>query len=136
MKNIITVIVALVIAIFSIGAQSKDAQVKFDERNHDFGTIKESNGPVTHVFEFENTGKETVAIVRASASCGCTKPEYSEEPIKPGKKGKVKVTYNPAGRPGEFDRKVTVRMRFTSDKEKRYILRISGVVIPENEEKR
>lgn len=135
MKNIITGIIALIIAVFGAGAQGKDAQVKFNDRSHDFGTIKESNGPVTHEFEFKNTGKEIVSIVRASASCGCTKPKYSEEPIKPGKKGKVTVTYNPSGRPGEFDRKVTVRMRFTSGKEKRYILRISGVVIPESEEK-
>ena len=68
----------------------------------------------------------------ATASCGCTRPEYPTKPIKPGKKGKVKVTYNPAGRPGEFRKTIKVR---TNGKPKKITLSIDGCVIPKNEKK-
>ena len=68
----------------------------------------------------------------ATASCGCTRPEYPTKPIKPGKKGKVKVTYNPAGRPGEFRKTIKVR---TNGKPKKITRSIDGCVIPKNEKK-
>ncbi len=129
MKKFITTFIALFIATFSMLADGEGAKISFLEKSHDFGTIKEVNGPVSYEFEFKNVGDEPLVILSARASCGCTKPEYPEKPIKPGEKGKIKITYNPAGRPGEFDRKVKIQ---TNDKGRRPILKISGVVIPKN----
>ncbi len=98
------------------------------EETHDFGTIKE--GPVAeYVFEFKNTGKEPLIIQSASASCGCTTPEWPKEPILPGKKGKITVHYNTQGRPGPFTKTVFITSNAVSDKE-RYELYIKGTVTP------
>lgn len=115
----------------AIVAGENGALMSFIEKTHDFGTIKEADGPVSHEFEFKNTGDSPLVIISASASCGCTRPEYPKEPVKPGKMGKIKVTYNPAGRPGEFDRSIKLK---TNVKGKRYVLKVTGVTIPKEKE--
>ena len=128
MKRIISIFTLILMSAvaFNIMAAGKGAEMTFNEKTHDFGTIKEANGSVTHTFEFTNTGGEPLVIINVNASCGCTRPEYPKEPIMPGKKGKVKVTFNPAGRPGEFSKEVKIR----TNGDKRPILRITGTVIP------
>lgn len=128
MKRIISIFTLILMSAvaFNIMAAGKGAEMTFNEKTHDFGTIKEANGPVTHTFEFTNTGGEPLVIINVNASCGCTRPEYPKQPIMPGKKGKVKVTFNPAGRPGEFSKEVKIR----TNGDKRPILRITGTVIP------
>lgn len=118
------------IAIVAIAATVTNyAQAEFKTRLHDFGTIKEEKGPVSCTFEFTNTGDKPLIIIDATASCGCTRPEYSVKPIKPGKKGKIKVTYSPIGRPGAFRKtiKVNTNGRSTGG---RITLVIEGTVIP------
>lgn len=131
MKKILYAILLVMLPVMSAVANDNGALMSFVEKTHDFGTIKEADGPVSYEFEFKNTGNSPLVIISASASCGCTRPEYPKEPVKPGKSGKIKVTYNPAGRPGEFDRSVKLK---TNVKGKRYVLKITGVTIPKEKE--
>lgn len=130
-KTILISLLAILCVAFGAYAKKdkKDgnAIAKFTEQNYNFGTIKEANGPITHVFEFINTGNANLVILDATAECGCTRPDFPKNPIAPGKKGKIKVTYNPAGRPGSFDKTVTVR---TNGQPKKIRLKIRGSVIP------
>ncbi|MGM9694526.1 MAG: DUF1573 domain-containing protein [Alloprevotella sp.] len=90
---------------------SADAQavIKFDKTVHNFGTFKESELQKC-TFEFTNTGDEPLTIMQAHAACGCTVPKFSKDPIAPGGKGKIFVTYNGKGKVGGHFRKVvTVR---------------------------
>ena len=89
-------------------AQTVQPKISFEETTHDFGKFKEVDGKVTHQFEFVNTGGGDLIIQNVSASCGCTAPSWTREPIPPGGKGYVAATYNPAGRPGAFRKYVTV----------------------------
>lgn len=106
-----------------------EAIASFATNYHDFGSIKEERQSVTHVFEFTNTGDSPLLIVNAVASCGCTKPEYDTKPIKPGKKGKIKVTYSTVGRPGAFSKTVRVQTN-AKGKTRVVVLLIEGTVIP------
>ena len=111
-------------------ASSKDdgkAHIEFARTVHDFGTIKEDGGPVSCDFEFENTGSKNLVIIDARAECGCTRPVFPEKPVAPGKKSKISVTYHPLGRPGGFDKVVTVK---TNGKPGKVRLRIRGTVMP------
>lgn len=117
-------------AIIPAVAKEKDkdkASIKFENAVYDFGNIREDGGPVSCEFEFVNDGSGNLAIVSASAECGCTKPEFPMQPIAPGKKGKIKVTYAPLGRPGAFEKVVTVK---SNGKPKKSYLKIRGTVIP------
>ena len=82
--------------------------MQFDKRVHDFGSIKEVDGPVAYDFEFVNTGSSPVLIKNVESSCGCTSPEWTKQPVLPGKRGFIKATFNPKDRPGYFDKTVTV----------------------------
>lgn len=81
--------------------------MKFKNEEHNFGTIPE--GPaVSYDFEFKNDGKEPIILSTVQASCGCTTPSWSKEPILPGKTSKITATYNTQGRPGNFVKTITV----------------------------
>ena len=107
-------------------SQQKPA-VEFVKKEHNFGTIKEEIGAVTTQFEFTNTGETPLIIRRVSASCGCTTPSYSREPILPGKKGAISAKYSTVARPGSFNKSITV---YTNVPDTVYVLRIKGNVIP------
>ena len=92
----------LVLSIGYVSAQGK-ADIKFDKTSHNFGTFSENDPVVSCVFTFTNVGDAPLVIHQAVASCGCTVPEYTQEPVLPGKTGTVKITYNGTGKyPGHF----------------------------------
>ena len=90
-----------------IPADGKYPVITFKETEFDFGDIKQGD-KVEHTFEFTNTGEADLLISTARASCGCTVPEFTEEAIKPGKSGKIKVTFNSAGKKGPTTKTITV----------------------------
>ncbi len=83
---------------------------KYDKRVHDFGTIKEKDGKVSHTFTFTNTSILPVVISDVNSWCGCTTAEYTKTPILPGKTAKVTVTFNPQSRPGKFSKEVVLNL--------------------------
>jgi hypothetical protein len=127
MRKIVSLFFAVIVCALSAFAGAK---AEFAEKSYDFGMVKEEGGKVSHEFTFTNTGDKPLVIISATASCGCTMPEYPKDPIKPGKTGKIKVTYNPSGRPGEFNKTVKIRYNSDSNKTNRVNVKISGTVIP------
>ncbi|MDO5571821.1 MAG: DUF1573 domain-containing protein [Bacteroidales bacterium] len=132
MKKSFTLSAIFLIISIALFAQDKKAAITFSRTTHDFGDIEEENGKATTEFEFTNTGNAPLLITRTAASCGCTTPEYPKEPIAPGKKGVVKVTYNPANRPGAFQKQVYV---YANTDPERSSLVIKGKVIPRTPKK-
>lgn len=77
-------------------------------KSHDFGAFDEDMGKVSCDFKVVNTGDEPLMILAARATCGCTVPAYTRDPIAPGDTATITVTYDPAGRPGKFTKKIHV----------------------------
>ena len=95
-------------------AQQEQPEIKFDKTVHNFGTFSEKTPVQTAVFAFTNIGKAPLIINQAIASCGCTIPSYTKEPIMPGEKGTVKVTYNGKGKfPGHLKKSISIRTNGT-----------------------
>ena len=125
MKRILFLLIVL-FATGMVSAQQKEASITVvGDAVHDFGDIKESDGSVSHSFTVLNNGELPLVISRAIASCGCTQPEWTKEPIAPGKTGEVKVTYDTAGRPGPFTKTISV---YSNGKTGNYVLTIKGEV--------
>jgi len=98
----------LLICLFALGAMAQSA-IEFKKTAHDFGEFKEDAGVQRFKFEFKNTGDSDLIVTNAQASCGCTTPSWSKEPVKPGKTGFVEAGYDPRGRgTGEFTKIITV----------------------------
>ena len=124
MKQIIFIFMAILLATGMATAQQK-AVISVDKTSHDFGVIKEADGKVSHTFKITNTGDAPLVLTRVIASCGCTTPEWTKEPIAPGKTGEVKITYDPKDRPGPFTKSISV---YSNGKTGSYILTIRGDV--------
>lgn len=126
-KSIIQLFLIVLMTPLVVFSQQKNASISFDDMVHDFGDIKEAEGVVNHKFEFTNTGSEPLIVQRVTASCGCTTPSWTKEPIMPGEKGYVSAAFNPAHRPGKFDKSITVQTNSSNPTTR---LRITGNVIP------
>ena len=128
MKRLLFAFILVLFTASLTSAQQKEAVFTVvGNAIHDFKTIKEANGSATHTFKVKNTGKAPLVIARATASCGCTSPEYTTEPIAPGKTGEIKVTFDTAGRPGPFNKTIQV---YSNGYTGSYVLTIKGVVEP------
>lgn len=87
--------------------ESQDiAEISFLNRIYDFGTIPyESNGDC--FFEFQNTSDVPLVINVVRTTCGCTRPVWPKQPVMPGDKAKIGVTYNTKIQ-GKFSKTITV----------------------------
>jgi Protein of unknown function (DUF1573) len=80
---------------------------KFEKEVYDFGEIKEGE-KVTYDFKFKNIGNSPLIISSATATCGCTIPEYPKEPVAPGAEGLIRVVFNSAGKAGMQNKIVSI----------------------------
>jgi hypothetical protein len=101
--------------------------ISFDTRGHDFGSIREEVGKVSYDFVFTNAGKAPLVIQQVTASCGCTTPQWTKQPVAPGAQGKIRVIFTATGRPGIFTKTITVA---NNSDENPVQLTIRGVVTP------
>lgn len=83
------------IALFGTFAIASAQTITFDKTTFDYGTIKPSSDG-TRFFTVTNTGDKPLVLSNVKASCGCTTPDFSTDPIMPGKSAKIKVGYNTA----------------------------------------
>ena len=113
----------LLMACFFAGAQpateTQDA-LKLKETEHNFGKIPQGK-PVYYSFEITNTGTQALKLDNVQASCGCTTPEWSHEPIAPGATAQIKVGYNAAAE-NDFEKFITITYNGNQTKQ----LKISG----------
>lgn len=121
MKKMILMAVMLI----NMAAMAQEPVITFEKTKHDFGKIDESER-VSIVFEFKNEGTAPLVLTDVKASNGITF-KWSPEPIEPGQVGQIKVTYNTAGRPGRFQKNITITSNASSEPIR---LCIKGEVIP------
>lgn len=81
-----TGLILLFTVFISAIAFAAQPSMNFTKTEHNFGTVKEEMGAISTQFEFTNNGDSPLIIQRVSASCGCTTPSYTREPVLPGKK--------------------------------------------------
>lgn len=106
-KSLLMLFIAISFVGFSSMITQDAPEFKFEKETHDFGKIPQGT-PVSHEFTFTNTGSEPLIINKIESTCGCTVPEYTKTPIKPGETGKVKITFDAAAA-SPFSKMVTIR---------------------------
>jgi len=104
----------------------------FMNANYDFGLIQEERGLAKARFYFKNIGAGAVSIRNIDVSCGCTATEWSTKLIGAGEESEILVIYDPKGRPGDFNKLVTVH--FNNAEPDKIYLSIKGTVVSESEE--
>ncbi len=94
--------------------------IAFEFETYDFGDINEGDDASVD-FVFKNTGTEKLILTDVKASCGCTTPFWSKEPVMPGETGKITAKYNTQGRPGNFNKAITVTSNAGADGKRIFI---------------
>ena len=103
---------------------------KFEKEVHDFGIVQEGE-LATYEFQFTNVGDEPIIMTGVHASCGCTTPIWTKDPVLPGKTGVIKVQYNSKGRIGVFNKSITINSNAEPNTK---VLYIKGIVDPVEEQ--
>lgn len=83
-------------------------QFRFEEMEYNFGTIDEGK-VIEKIFKFTNEGQAPLVISNITASCGCTSPDWTKTPVKPGEEGFVKVIFNSTAKTGAQAPTVTIQ---------------------------
>ncbi len=133
MKNRALIITSCLMLISVLTFAQAKPTIQFQSKVYDYGKIKEADGVAKGVFTFTNIGNDTLRITAVRPSCGCTASSYTKDPIPPGGTGSIEAGYNAAGRPGHFNKAITVT---TNDPDNATIvLSIKGEVIPKPKSK-
>lgn len=119
MKNI-ALFFLLTVSVLTVQAQG---EFELDKVTHDFGVISEGT-QAKYEFTFTNIGNQPIEISSVKASCGCTTPFYTKEPVMPGETGSIKVNYNSKSRPGVFNKSITIHSNAITSP----VLYIKGIV--------
>jgi hypothetical protein len=93
---------------------------------YDFGNINEGQ-IIEHEFSFVNSGQAPLVISNITASCGCTTPDWTKTPIKPGEEGYVKVVFNSTSKRGAQAPTVSIQANTNPTVTR---LRMKGAVTP------
>lgn len=102
MKNV------LLIALGLLFATEMAASPEFQQRKHNLGLLKKP-WQAEVVYEFRNTGDKLLVVQNVTTDCGCTVAEYTRKPVKPGRKGRIRIRFDGKGiPPGYFHRTITV----------------------------
>jgi len=139
-KTIFSTILAFAFTIMAVAQSTELATVNVSSSNvsaegpqfnwefsaYDFGKIPQGK-PVTIIYHFTNTGNAVLIISNVNPSCGCTGANFTKEPIAPGKKGFVEVTFNAAAL-GNFSKSLSVIANTSTDP---IVLTFKGEVIPD-----
>ena len=123
MKRILPFL-AFMAASFLAGAQGGTSAdvLQLKEAEHNFAEIPQGK-PVYYTFVINNTGNEALKLDNVAATCGCTTPEWSREPIAPHSSANIKVGYN-AMAEGHFEKFITITYNNNQTKQ----LKITGSV--------
>lgn len=106
-------------------AAMPQSKIKFDDPKKNFGFVKKG-GKVVLQYEFTNTGNQPLIITEAKAECSCTTVKWPKEPIAPGQKGVIGVTFDTSSTYDRQDRSVAIYSNARSSPDK---IRFKGVVL-------
>jgi hypothetical protein len=124
-RTLHTTLILFLVAAINIAYAQEKPKIVFDQTEHNFGAFKESEGVQTTTFKFTNKGNVPLVLSNVKASCGCTTPKWTREPVAPNATGEIQVSYNPKNRPGAFNKTITVS---SNAENPTVVLRISGSV--------
>ncbi|MEY8761201.1 DUF1573 domain-containing protein [Chryseobacterium tongliaoense] len=97
--------------------------IALSESNFNFGNIKKGD-KVEHIYEITNTGTNPLVISEVKPGCGCTVPEFTKEPVLPGKKGKITLHFDSTNFDGNVNKfadvyanvdKAPIKLTFTAN---------------------
>ena len=130
MKRLLPILLLGATLLFFGRAIAQSRALTFASPRHDFATIAEDGGVVSHTFIGTNTSQKPLVILKVSGGCSCTTADFSREPVRPGEQSAITVHFDPMNQPaGTLARKVVV-----TTSEGNAILTFTGSITPRKRE--
>lgn len=127
MKKFVGLVVMLLMSAVSFAQSGPKIEFTAKDNTIDYGKVVRGVDNGLRSFEFKNTGDQPLVVTNVRSTCGCTVPSKPEQPIMPGKTGKIDVQYNM--NPGPISKSITVETNATNVKDGVIALRIKGEVV-------
>jgi hypothetical protein len=127
MKNITTILALVLISSFGFAQNGPKIEFKAKENTIDYGTITKKSDNGVRSIEFTNTGDAPLIISNVLSTPGFSIPSKPNQPIMPGKTGKIDVKYSMI--PGPIRKTITVESNAVNYEGGRIPLKIKGEVI-------
>jgi hypothetical protein len=112
-----SLIFALLLFVLNAFSQGK-AEITFEKEVLKLGKVKEGE-ILNFEYPFINTGNEPLLISEIKVACTCTKFDYPKNPIAPGEKSSIKVSFDTHNKIGYQDR--TLEIYYNSKKSPKII---------------
>jgi hypothetical protein len=129
MRKIFSTLWFIVTILFISGVKLDAQKIEFEKTSHNFGLVPSILGPVGYTFKFKNTGDKPLVVRSVIPKCGCTAPNWTKEPVKPGETGEIKVVYTATNSISSFNRSLTVQ---TNGQPSNVALSVRGTVTRDN----
>lgn len=105
---------------------TKGPKIEVSEIDHDFGKVEQQTKAET-TFILTNVGTDTLQIMSANPSCGCTAAVLDAKLLAPGKTSRLKVTFDPHNKAeGPFTKVITLVSNSVVSPQKQ--IRIHGMI--------
>lgn len=127
MKNITTILALVLISSFGFAQNGPKIEFKAKENTIDYGTITKKGDNGVRSIEFTNTGDAPLIVSNVLSTSGFSIPSKPNQPIMPGKTGKIEVKYSMI--PGPIRKTITVESNAVNYEGGRIPLKIKGEVI-------
>jgi hypothetical protein len=126
-NKIVLSLVLLCVVCSRADAQQKVPSIRFEHPGHNFGMVMEADGILQHDFVFTNKGEAPLIITNVTATGGVSVSGWTRNPVMPGNEGNISLVYDPANKPGKFNRSITV---YSTGNPSSSVLRLLGEVVP------
>ncbi len=111
--------------LFACLAGFGQARIKFVDAKKNFGFVKKGEKVVLQ-YKFTNEGNQPLVITETKVECSCTTVKWPKDPIAPGQKATVEVTFDTTSTYDRQDRTVEIFSNASSSPAK---IRFKGVVL-------
>ncbi|MDD7455922.1 MAG: DUF1573 domain-containing protein [Bacteroidales bacterium] len=134
MRLLLFILSLFIISLNYVSLRAQDyseGKVVFDSYSITLPSLSEKDAPLTVNFSWVNNSRNvSILITSAFVSCPCVTTEFDNELVPPGGRSLIKVTFNPKGKVGKYEKKVTVFTSLSSQKPTA-ILRLNIEVVPD-----
>ena len=123
MKKLLLILTVLISAAnaFAQGA------LEFKKKEIHVKNLQADDQPHTEVFTMTNTGNQPVIITRITPMTSLLKADWKREPLAPGKKSEIRITFTPNGSmPDKFNYKIMI---YSNAKNSREEIVLSGNLV-------
>ena len=100
MHRVCVVLLALLVAVpFAMAQEPRGADIEFQTKVVELGTLSRDDDKQMVRLAFTNTGDVPLVVTEVRTSCTCTTVQHDRKKVLPGERGVLTITFDPSKAP-------------------------------------